>query len=61
MASVLQTVERLRAVKRAAERFIALWALDCLLDESRVVEKLAADLHGPEQDSSDDCAWTMNS
>jgi hypothetical protein len=36
--------ERLRDAKAAEKRFLALWALECIFDESRFIEKLSVDL-----------------
>jgi hypothetical protein len=53
--------ELLRDAKAAEQRFLALWALDCLFDESRFIEKIAADLGSLDAPtSSGDGGWSMN-
>ena len=61
MTDVIDIADLLRAVKSAQHRFIALWALDCLFDESRFIQKLSSDLRDPEQPCSDCDPRTMNS
>ena len=61
MTDVIDIAQLLRTVKSAEKRFIALWALDCLFDESRFIEKLSNDLRDPEQPSSNCDLRTMNS
>jgi hypothetical protein len=53
--------ELLRDAKAAEKRFLALWALDCLFDETRFIEKIAADLGRLEAPTcSGDGGWSMN-
>ena len=61
MTDVIDIAEVLRAVKSAEKRFIALWALDCLFDESRFIQKLSNDLRDPGRRSSNCDLRTMNS
>jgi hypothetical protein len=61
MTDVIDIAQLLRTVKSAEKRFIALWALDCLFDESRFIEKLSNDLRDPEQPCSNCDLRTMNS
>ncbi|HSI37286.1 MAG: hypothetical protein ACAI43_18650 [Phycisphaerae bacterium] len=44
MSDLASTADRLRAVKKAREHFLALWALDCLFNHARVGRKIAEDL-----------------
>jgi hypothetical protein len=44
MNNLTATAERLRAVKTAQERFLAMWALECIWSQSRPYERLARDL-----------------
>jgi hypothetical protein len=61
MSQFVVIAELLRETKAAEQRFIALWALDCLMDESRFIEKIAADLGRLEASgSSGDAGWSMN-
>ena len=61
MSQFVAIAEQLRAVKAAEEQFIALWALDCLFDETRFIDKLAADLRRMEGDGwSGDGGWSMS-
>jgi hypothetical protein len=60
MTDVIDIAQILRTVKSAEQRFIALWALDCLFDESRFIEKLSNDLHDPGPPSSNCDLRTMN-
>lgn len=52
MRELARTAERLRIVREAQQRFLALWAVDCLLEEPRAFQKVAADL-GPCPDARD--------
>jgi hypothetical protein len=36
--------EQLRAVREAQHRFLAMWAVECLIDQRNVVRKLARDI-----------------
>jgi hypothetical protein len=60
MTDVIDIAQLLRTVKSAEKRFIALWALDCLFDESRFIEKLSNDLRDPEHPCSNCDLRTMN-
>jgi hypothetical protein len=53
--------EVLRDARAAEQRFLALWALECIFDESRFMEKIAADLGRLDAPpSSGDGGWSMN-
>jgi hypothetical protein len=53
--------ELLRDAKAAEKRFLALWALECLFDESRFIEKLSADLGSLDAPPcSGDGGWSMS-
>ncbi len=61
MSQFVVIADLLREAKAAEQRFIALWALECLFDESRFIEKIAADLRQLDPSaSSGDAAWSMN-
>jgi hypothetical protein len=61
MSDLVAAAELLRVVRTAEEDFLGRFAVDCLIDDRRVIEKLVADLwiseHSP---SSGDGGWTMN-
>ena len=44
MSNLSATAERLRAVKTAQERFLAMWALECIFSQSGPYDRLARDL-----------------
>lgn len=44
MNDFAQTAQTLKAVRDAQRRFLALWALDCLLEESQFARRLLADV-----------------
>jgi hypothetical protein len=61
MSQFVTIAQLLRDTKAAEQRFIALWALECLFDESRFIEKIAADLGRLDTSaSSSDGGWSMN-
>src|SRR5207248_1084008 len=61
MTKILAATNLLRAINAAEERFIALWAVDCLFDEARVIEKLSIELGRYDASvSSGYGSWTMN-
>jgi hypothetical protein len=61
MDDLFVIADRLREAKAAEERFIALWALECLFGESRCIEKITADLRRLEASGcSGDWDWSMN-
>ena len=58
------TADQLRLVRQAEERFLALYALDCLLAETRFFDKLSADIQETDSTapptSSDPGGWSMS-
>ena len=44
MKNLSGTAERLRTIRAAQEHFLALFALDCILDQPRPYDRLASDL-----------------
>ena len=45
MRDLTRAAERLRQVRQAHERFLALWATDCLMDRRDALEQVARDTH----------------
>lgn len=52
MRDLVETAERLRQVRKAQERFLALWAAECLMSRREALEKVAADVGQQGHDSS---------
>lgn len=44
MTEFINTADTLRMVKKAEQRFLALWALECMLQEKQVWRRLSADI-----------------
>ncbi len=44
MIDLANTAERLRIVKEAHQRFLGLWAVDCLIEQRKPMQKVAADV-----------------
>jgi hypothetical protein len=46
--------EQLRTVREAGHRFLAMWAVDCLIDQRQVIRRLSRDIariaHAPLSD-----------
>lgn len=60
MTDLVTAAELLRSLRAAEDHFLGQYALDCLLDDRRVIEKFVADLHGTRTSpSSGDHGWTM--
>jgi hypothetical protein len=51
MSDLAATAERLRVVKHACSEFITLWALDCLMAETRSSDRFQRDLLNAPQHS----------
>lgn len=44
MADLVALAEQLREIRAAHRRFLAMWAVDCLLDRSHAEDRLNCDL-----------------
>lgn len=44
MHEIVSTAKRLRAVRRASDQFLTLWALDCMFKQEGLFNRGAADL-----------------
>lgn len=44
MSNLATTAERLRLVKEANEKFLALWAADCIFDSSKALHAVLLDV-----------------
>ncbi len=44
MCNLATTAERLRVVREAQQRFLAMWAVECLLEQRQVMRKVAQDV-----------------
>lgn len=61
MSDFLATADLLRAARDAQQRFLGLWALDCLFEDARFFEKIHRDLHRNTSDrSSEDDGRSIN-
>jgi len=61
MIDLVAAAEVLRSLRVAEDDFLGRFAVDCLMEDRRVVEKIVADLRGSEHSaSSGDGGWTMN-
>lgn len=52
MRDLARVAERLRQVRQAHERFLALWATQCLMDRRDVLEQMVRDTQEQEDDTS---------
>jgi hypothetical protein len=54
MRDLASKAEQLRAAREAQHRFLAMWAVDCLIDQRQVTRRLARDIdrvaHAPLSD-----------
>lgn len=63
MRELVMAAERLRQVRKAHERFLALWATECLMNRREALEQMAEDTceHEPETSVADpfNRDWTL--
>ena len=54
MQKLAETAERLRNVRRAHERFLAVWAVECIWDQPKPLDRVRDDIerHRDEQSHS---------
>lgn len=58
MKNLSATAERLRAIRKAQEHFLAMFALECIWDQSRPYDRLARDLAAIDGSIDTDCPFT---
>lgn len=58
MKNLSATAERLRAAQKAQEHFLAMFALECIWDQSRPYDRLAQDLAAIDGSIESDFAFT---
>lgn len=46
MHDLTTTVNTLQKIRDAQQRFLGLWALDCLIDQRAILRKISADIAG---------------
>ena len=66
MQSLAQTIDRMKVVKSASERFLGLWATECIFTQERPLDALLKDLspsferfRDSREDVNDMGIWTM--
>lgn len=52
MTDILSTAQRLRAVNQARRKFLSFWAAERLIEQSGMIERMAADLDSAPATSS---------